>query len=115
MLWASYFILKLLAAVKPRGVKKMVLAYILITIRGEDASRVAQDLTAYEEVSSLHIVYGSYDIIARIKAKNMIELREFAITKLLKTKGIEKTETLIVADITKENDDSVKEAFDEIE
>lgn len=93
----------------------MVLAYVLITVRGEDASRVAQDLTALEQVSSLHLVYGGYDIIARIKAKNMVEMREFAMNKLLKTKGVEKTETLIVADITKETDTNVRNAFDEVE
>lgn len=82
----------------------MVLAYVLITVRGEDASRVAQELTAHDEVTSLHLIYGEYDIIARVKTKNMIDLREFTINKLLKVKGIEKTTTLIVADVTKETD-----------
>ncbi len=92
----------------------MVLAYVLITVRGEDASRVAQELTEYDEISSVHVVYGSYDILARVKVKNMVELREFSIGKLLKTKGIEKTETLIVADLTKESDSKIRESFDEI-
>lgn len=92
----------------------MVLAYILITVRGENAGIVAQELTQYDQVSSVHLVYGGYDIIARIKAKNMVELREFAMQQLLKTKGIERTETLIVADVTKEEDSSVREAFDEV-
>jgi DNA-binding Lrp family transcriptional regulator len=82
----------------------MVLAYVLVTVKGEDASIIAERLSEFEEISSIHLIYGEYDIIARIKAKNMIDLREFTVDKLMKVQGIEKTTTLIVADVTKETD-----------
>ncbi|MBI5391681.1 Lrp/AsnC ligand binding domain-containing protein [Candidatus Woesearchaeota archaeon] len=86
----------------------MVLAYLLITTIGLDAAKVAKDLTKIDAVDSVHLIYGEYDIIARVKTKNLVELRETTLEKVRQVKGVEKTTTLIVADITKETDNPIR-------
>ncbi len=76
----------------------MVKAYVLIAIEGVDVNKVAHDLTKIEEVQSSNLIYGEYDIIISVKSKNLIDLKELALEKIGKVKGIVKTSTLIVAD-----------------
>ena len=76
----------------------MVKAYVLIGIEGVDANKVARELTNIEEIENVHLIYGEYDIIAHVKAKNLIDLKELALEKIGKVKGVVKTSTLIVAD-----------------
>jgi len=82
----------------------MVLAYILLTTCGADVSEVAKEIIDIEEVSNAHIIYGQYDIIVRVKVKNLDHLRDINLNKISKIKGIDTTTTLIVADQTKEDD-----------
>lgn len=86
----------------------MVLAYILITVKGRNESKVAEELLKCKEVDNIHVVYGEYDIVAKIKAPNLIKLREFAMDKLSKIEDIDKTTTLIAVDQTKEGDNVFK-------
>ncbi len=76
----------------------MVMAYVLIAIEGVDANKVANELTYLEEVENVHLIYGEYDLIAQVKGKNLIDLKELALSKIGKVKGVIKTSTLIVAD-----------------
>lgn len=77
----------------------MVIAYVLVSLSGSaNASRIAKELLRFEEIGNLHLVYGEWDLIARVKAKDMISLREFTLDKLLRLNGIGRTNTLIVAD-----------------
>ncbi len=82
----------------------MVLAYILITTIGLSPAKIAKDLMKLDEIESVHLIYGEYDIIARAKTKTLVELREVALEKIRRIKGVEKTSTLIAADATNEGD-----------
>lgn len=86
----------------------MVLAYVLITTIGRKESEVAVQLTNMAEISSVHTLYGEYDLIVRLKTSNMEKLRDLMINHIPKIEGIDKTTTLIVADQTKEDDNVVK-------
>jgi len=76
----------------------MVRAYVLIAIESIDVSKAARDITDIDEVENIHLIYGEYDIIAIVKAKSLIDLKELALEKIGKVKGVIKTSTLIVAD-----------------
>ena len=76
----------------------MVRAYVLIAIEGVDANKVANALTNIEEIENVHLIYGEYDLIAAVKAKTLVVLKELALDKIGKVKGVIKTSTLIVAD-----------------
>ena len=82
----------------------MVLAYVLINTKGTDASRVAKELTKFEEVDNIHLIYGEYDIIARVKASNLIKLREVALERINKLVGVGRVTSYIVADMTRPED-----------
>ncbi len=76
----------------------MVKAYVLIAIEGVDANKVANELTTIEEIENVNLIYGEYDIIATVKAKTLVALKELALEKIGRVKGVIKTSTLIVAD-----------------
>ncbi len=76
----------------------MVKAYVLIAIEGMEPNKIAGELMKIEEVENLHLLYGEYDLIAFVKSDNLINLKELALEKIGKVKGVIKTSTLIVAD-----------------
>ncbi len=76
----------------------MVKAYVLIAIEGVEPSIVAKELNDIDEVESVHIIFGEYDIITLVKADDLIRLKEATLEKIAKIKGVIKTSSLIVAD-----------------
>lgn len=81
----------------------MVLAYILITVKDRQESKVACELVTSKYVENIHLLYGMYDIILKVKAIDLDDLHKFTIDTLSKIKEIDRTATLIVADKTKED------------
>ena len=76
----------------------MVKAYVLIGVEGRDTKRVGEELTKISEVEKVNEIYGEYDLIAIVKTENLIDLREVAMDKISKVKGVISTSSLIVAD-----------------
>jgi len=76
----------------------VVRAYVMIAVEGVDVNKVAKELTNIEEIENVHLIYGEYDIMVHVKSKNLIDLKELALEKIGKVKGVVKTSTLIVAD-----------------
>ena len=76
----------------------MVKAYVLVAVEGVDVNKVAKEMTDLDEIENVHLIYGEYDIIAVVRAKNLIDLKDLALEKIGKVKGVIKTSTLIVAD-----------------
>ncbi|MBU0930069.1 MAG: Lrp/AsnC ligand binding domain-containing protein [Nanoarchaeota archaeon] len=81
----------------------MVLAYILITVKNRQGSRIAAELVKSKYVDNIHLLYGMYDMILRVKAIDLDDLHKFTVETLSKIKDIDRTATLIVADKTKED------------
>lgn len=79
----------------------MVLAYILITVKNRQESKIAAELVKSKYIENIHLLYGLYDIILKVKAIDMDDLHKFTIETLSKIKDIDRTATLIVADKTK--------------
>jgi DNA-binding Lrp family transcriptional regulator len=76
----------------------MVLSYILITVNSNYESEVANELVKYEQVIDIHILFGQYDIIAKVKSDSEIALKTFILNKVRKIPNLTSTYTLIVAD-----------------
>ena len=76
----------------------MVKAYVLIETEGRDPHMIANDLMNVDEVENAHLIYGEYDLIAYVNGKTLVDLKELALGKIGKIKGVIKTSTLIVAD-----------------
>lgn len=72
----------------------MVTAYLLINTVSGGETRIAEEIIKKKEVKDINIVYGSFDLIAKINVKDMNALQEFIIN-LRKNNDVESTSTLI--------------------
>lgn len=74
----------------------MAIAFVMITseIGGED--KILKGLQAIPEVREAHVVYGVYDIILRVEADTMKELKDVISWKIRRFEGVRSTITMIV-------------------
>jgi len=63
----------------------------------------ANKIAAMAEVQDVYIVTGDWDILVKVKARNVDEIGGFVIDRLRKLSGIEKTYTMFVFDVAKES------------
>lgn len=75
----------------------MVGAYILVTTKSGAEKDVLESLKKIKSITNAKILYGEYDILAKINLKDITELNEYLLTNIRPIAGIEKTSTLIVA------------------
>lgn len=73
----------------------LVKAHVLITLKPKMLGRVTQQLQAIENVSSVHSVSGSFDMIAMVAAISISEL-DRVIDKIGEIDGVEKTLSSII-------------------
>lgn len=74
----------------------MITAYLMVIASGdiEKQTKVAEKLLKKKEVLDVSVLYGEYDIIVKIKVKNMSDLQKF-VMNLRKEKGVERTNTMV--------------------
>ncbi|MEM2851099.1 MAG: Lrp/AsnC ligand binding domain-containing protein [Candidatus Bathyarchaeia archaeon] len=76
----------------------MVVAFILIVTEikaSED--QIIRELRASEYVKEVYPVYGVYDIIVKVEAKNMAQLKEIIDQHIRVINGIRSTLTMVEA------------------
>jgi DNA-binding Lrp family transcriptional regulator len=74
----------------------MVLAFILLNTKLGQEPNVAKELEKISEVTQSYLVYGVYDILVRVEAGNMNELKELISSKIRRIEDVRSTLTLIV-------------------
>ena len=85
-----------------------VTAFIFISFsykseEGEISQReVARKIAAFSEVQEVHIITGDWDMVLKVKLRNVDELGSFVVDKLRMVKGVDKTLTCVVLDTVKE-------------
>ncbi len=73
----------------------MIDAYVFIATK-VDPQRVAREITNYEIIVNLHVLEPSdYDLVAYVRAPDLVKLREFSSEGLSRIDGIRKSTTLI--------------------
>ena len=77
---------------------EQAMVYVLIVTRYGGKRNVSSELLEYDQVENVHELYGQYDIIARIKGKNMNEIEQFISDHIRTNKDIQQTQTLVVSD-----------------
>lgn len=75
----------------------MVLAYVLMMVNSGSEGEVAKKIAEYEEVESVSIVYGEYDLIAKVRVKDLDDLDDFLTNKVRSLPQILLTTTMIVS------------------
>ncbi len=77
-------------------VGKLVSAIILINTDAGGEEEVFEKLKNYNEVTEAYIVYGVYDIVAKVEASDMDYLRNFVSSTIRKLPKVRSTLTMII-------------------
>lgn len=74
-------------------------SYLLVSLKDVDERIVLENLRALEEVEEAHVLFGEWDLIAKINIPNAgpEELGTFVMDKIRPMPEIKLTSTLIVA------------------
>jgi len=70
-------------------------AFMMLIVRPGTEVKVSDKLNKMEEVKDVSIVYGEFDIIAKVVVDSMDSLQEFMKSKIRKIKEIERTSTMV--------------------
>ena len=73
----------------------MVTAYVLLTVKPGEESTVADKLSKMPEVKDVSVVYGEYDVVAKIEKESMEALQDFLIKQVRAMDEVERTSTMI--------------------
>lgn len=74
-----------------------VQAYILFKVSSGSERDVCKKLARLEEVSEADIIFGEYDIIARVSVQDLRTLEDFLAGKIRKIPDVFLTSTMIIA------------------
>ncbi len=81
------------------GEIKMVKAYVMIKAVSGMESEVLRELNEIHSMEEVHAVFGAFDIVAEIRAKDMETIIDVITDRIRKIKGIIDTNTLLVIDV----------------
>jgi len=65
--------------------------------------KVAREIANFPEVQEVHIISGEWDILIKVKAKDVDSIGRYVVDKLRLVKGIERTLTCLVFESEKES------------
>ena len=74
-----------------------VLAYVLFKVSSGTEREVAQKLIEFEEVLQADIVFGEYDVIAKLSTKELDTLENFVSEKVRNVPNVLVTSTMIIS------------------
>jgi DNA-binding Lrp family transcriptional regulator len=74
-----------------------VKAYILVNVSTGTEDEVSKALVEFDEVEEVATIYGEYDAIIKVAAKDMNDLDDFISSKLRSVPNIFMTSTMIIA------------------
>lgn len=75
----------------------MIQAYVLFKVSSGTEREVCQKIVAFDEVLVAGVIYGEYDVIAKVSVPNLQILEEFTVEKIRRIPNILLTSTMIIA------------------
>ena len=72
-------------------------AYILFKVSSGNEREACKKIAGFDEVLVASIIYGEYDLVARISVPSLQALEEFLAEKIRKVPSIILTSTMIIA------------------
>jgi len=93
-----------------RGTTAFILASVSYRLKEGAAlsqRKIAKEIAKLPEVQEAHIITGDWDIMIKVKEKDVGTIGKFVIDKLRMVEGIEKTLTCMVFETEKETTDIV--------
>ena len=82
------------------AIQTMPLAIVLINAEVGSEDELLRELRKLNNVSEAHAVYGVYDIVAKVEAETMKELKEVITSKVRKLKNLRSSLTMMVTEGT---------------
>jgi len=79
---------------KDKGERKMAISFVLMHVSPLHETEVFNKLSKLQEIIELHQLFGEYDIIAKIEAKDYESIGKIIINKIRTIDGIVDTKTL---------------------
>lgn len=76
----------------------MTQAYILLTVEGGTEDNVLSKIKNITSVEQTYVSYGVYDLIIKVKADTMEELKDVVTHKIRQIKHVNSTLTLLMLD-----------------
>lgn len=76
----------------------MVIAYVLIVADAGHEKRIMDSLSDVDGIEDIDMIYGEYDIIAKINIPDVSSLGDFIIENIRPIGGIRRTSTLIAVE-----------------
>jgi len=95
-----------------RGTTAFILASVSYRLKEGAAlsqRKIAKEISKLSEVQEVHIITGDWDLLIKVKEKDVGAIGKFVIDKLRMVEGIEKTLTCMVFETEKETTDIVLE------
>ncbi|MBN2228327.1 MAG: Lrp/AsnC family transcriptional regulator [Candidatus Thorarchaeota archaeon] len=94
------------AIVSPQTVGRETLAFILVTIRyrvpGQKTvlsqREFCQEIAVHPFVQSVHVLSGEYDVLLKVRTKNIEEMNHFIVDFLRELPAVDKTLTMFAMD-----------------
>ena len=89
----------------PKAIGKNVLSFVLIKYdpsAGIKQREVAEKIANLPEIQEVHIIAGDWDIIAKVREKDVEGLGKAVLDKIREIKGVKETVSLIVFESIKE-------------
>jgi len=84
-----------------RGIGAFILVSVSYGIEGSQID-VATEMARFPEVQEVQIITGDWDILIKLKARDVDSIGKFVIDKLRQVKGIQKTLTSVIIATSKE-------------
>ena len=75
----------------------MIYGYVMIECKTGSEQAVFKKLQTLEQVEEVHPLFGEFDFIMRVKARDPDHLARFIIDQIRKIEGIENTKTFLEA------------------
>ncbi|MBI2548131.1 Lrp/AsnC ligand binding domain-containing protein [Candidatus Woesearchaeota archaeon] len=74
-----------------------MLAYVLIKLKRAEEKTLKEELENFPEVEESHVLFGEWDMIAKVNVESQEQLASFMIERMRRLNGVALTSTLIVA------------------
>ena len=75
----------------------MALAFVLLNVEPGTEEEVRDTVSKIEEVEEAHLVYGTYDLVLKLSADTMDEVKKAVTGKIRKLDEVRSTLTMLVA------------------
>jgi len=72
-----------------------MIAFVLIVTKPDAEEQILNKLSEYEEVIEAHFVTGEFDIIAKVRGKDIKEISEFVSKEVRTWEGVQRTVTAL--------------------